>query len=332
MATTYQGTCGRVPGVRPGANFKEAVCVDTSRVYDSVSDKNCLEDLQVSFPEEAQQVIGSCCSLKLKEVEVENVYMDVEPIPFNKGFYTVDLTFFFSARFEAQLPDGSLVTVCGVTTFTRKMILYGSEGDVKVFCSDQNGTNQNNGMPRVCLQVSTPVALGSRVIDCGSGFRSSCGCNTNCNPCGCNTGCNQNCGCDCNTGCNTGCLPDGCDPCGPQRQVLITLAKKVVSWNSLTKVTAFLDIFNSYVETNLSLTDMAYFAEQALKLDLSTAIEQGSLTGRGDGVLQGYKWGSTTNYVYQAEDILPTLNSLVNPYTRDLTAEDLHLVVPTRYK
>ena len=117
-----------------------------------------------------------------------------------------------------------------------------------------------------------------------------------------------------------------------QRQVLITLAKKVVSWNSLTKVTAFLDIFNSYVETNLSLTDMAYFAEQALKLDLSTAIEQGSLTGRGDGVLQGYKWGSTTNYVYQAEDILPTLNSLVNPYTRDLTAEDLHLVVPTRYK
>ena len=40
MATTYQGTCGRVPGVRPGANFKEAVCVDTSRVYDSVSEKD----------------------------------------------------------------------------------------------------------------------------------------------------------------------------------------------------------------------------------------------------------------------------------------------------
>ena len=48
-----------------------------------------------------------------------------------------------------------------------------------------------------------------------------------------------------------------------QREVLITLAKKVISWNSLTKVTSFLDIFNSYVETNLSLTDMAYFAEQA---------------------------------------------------------------------
>ena len=93
MANTYQGACGRVPGVRPGANFKEAVCIDTNRVYDSVSDKNCLEDLQVTFPDEAQSIVNNCCSLKLKEVEVENVYMDVEPIPFNKGFYTVDITF-----------------------------------------------------------------------------------------------------------------------------------------------------------------------------------------------------------------------------------------------
>ena len=110
-----------------------------------------------------------------------------------------------------------------------------------------------------------------------------------------------------------------------QRQVLVTLAKKVVSWNSLTKVTSFLDIFNSYVETNLPADDMLYFAEQALKLDLSTAVQQGSLTGRGDGRIPGYKWGGTTNYVYQAEDILPTLNQLVNPYTRDLTADDLDL-------
>ena len=99
MANTYQGACGRVPSVRPGANFKEAVCIDTNRVYDSVSDKNCLEDLQVTFPDDVQSIVNNCCSLKLKEVEVENVYMDVEPIPFNKGFYTVDITFFFQATF-----------------------------------------------------------------------------------------------------------------------------------------------------------------------------------------------------------------------------------------
>lgn len=41
--------------------------------------------------------------------------------------------------------------------------------------------------------------------------------------------------------------------------------------------------------------------------------------------------GGTTNYIYQAEDILPTLNALVNPYTRDLTEDDLDLPVAVRY-
>ena len=112
-----------------------------------------------------------------------------------------------------------------------------------------------------------------------------------------------------------------------QREVLMALAKKVVSWNSIPKVTSFVDIFNSYVDTNLPLDDMLYFAEEALKLDLSSAVQQSSLTGRGDGVVRGYQWC----YVYEAEDILPTLNSLLNPYTRDLRADDLDLPQADRY-
>ena len=48
-------------------------------------------------------------------------------------------------------------------------------------------------------------------------------------------------------------------------------------------------------------------------------------------MLKGYKWGSSWNYFYEAEDILPTLNALVNPYTRDLTEDDLNLPVADRY-
>ena len=243
--STYRGTaCGtRIPASTPGANFKEAVCIDTNRVYDSVSDKNCLEDLQVTFSDEVQPVINNCCGIKLKEVEVSNVYMDVESIPFNKGFYSVDITFFFLAKFEVQMPGMSCVTVNGVTTFTRKMILFGSEGKVKVFCSDQNGTNQNNGMPRVCLQVSAPVALGCRLVDCdcscnsccGNGCGSNCGCGNTCgNGCG-NSCCNSGCGTGCSTGC--GCTndcgsipPEVCCQCGTSfggchtdKQVFITI-------------------------------------------------------------------------------------------------------------
>ena len=109
-----------------------------------------------------------------------------------------------------------------------------------------------------------------------------------------------------------------------QRQVLMQLAKKVVSWNSVAKVTEFVSIFNEYVKTDLSVTDMIYFATQALQVDLSTGVTQGTLEGRGDAVCKGVKWC----YVFEAEDILPVLNEQVNPYNMPLTEEDLHLMKP----
>ena len=109
-----------------------------------------------------------------------------------------------------------------------------------------------------------------------------------------------------------------------QRQVLVELAKKVISWNSIPKVTSFVELFNTYIDTDLNMQDMLYFATKAMEVDVSTAITQGNLEGRGEGVVNGYKYC----FVYEAEDILPTINDLINPYTRDLTAEDLDLPVP----
>ena len=38
-----------------GSNcFKEAVCIDAGRIFDSCSDKDCLEDLQVYFTDTTQ--------------------------------------------------------------------------------------------------------------------------------------------------------------------------------------------------------------------------------------------------------------------------------------
>ena len=111
------------------------------------------------------------------------------------------------------------------------------------------------------------------------------------------------------------------------RQMLVALAKKVVSWNSIPKVTAFVGLFQTYVKTDLSASDMLFFATQAMGVDFSSGITQGELTGRGDGVVGNSKWC----YVFQPEDILPTLNEQLNPYTRDLTADDLDLPQPDRY-
>lgn len=112
-----------------------------------------------------------------------------------------------------------------------------------------------------------------------------------------------------------------------QRQVLVNLAKKVLSWNSLTKVNEFLNIFNAYVRTDLKLDEMAYFASQAIQFDLSSGLKQYSLTGRSDSTYKGVSWC----YTFKAEDILPVLNEALNPYDQPLDANDLDLPVAEKY-
>lgn len=158
------------------SKFREAVCVDTNRVYDSCADKDCLADLRVYFGNGAQQVIDNAINVRLKSAEVLNVIIDVEKTPFNRGCYTCDLTFFFKVRLDVYTTaSANPVPVCGFTTFSKKCVLYGSEGKVKVFSSEYTAGEQDdqlvstNTNPRVKVQVAEPVALDARlcnVCDC----------------------------------------------------------------------------------------------------------------------------------------------------------------------
>ncbi len=153
------------------AAFKEAVCIDAGRVYDSCSDKDCLEDLQVYFTEAEQAKIDRALSIKAKSVEVLNVFLEVEPIPFNRGFYSVDMTFYFLVNLSAYYtPVSTADNVTGIAFFSKKVILYGSEGNVKVFSSDMplDGTMASDN-PRAVVQVVSPIVLHSR-------FAESCEC------------------------------------------------------------------------------------------------------------------------------------------------------------
>ena len=156
--------------------FKEAVCIDAGRVYDSCSDKDCLEDLQVYFTEAEQEKINRALTVKAKSVEVLNVFLDVEPIPFNRGFYSVDMTFYFLVSLSAYYtPVSTADTVCGIAFFSKKVILYGSEGNVKVFSSDTSAENYVNASdnPRAVVQVVSPIVLSSR-------FAENCECDCCC--------------------------------------------------------------------------------------------------------------------------------------------------------
>lgn len=152
--------------------FKEAVCIETGRIFDSCSDKDCLEDLQVFFTEQGQAVIDQSAVIKCKSAEVLDVYLTVEPVPFNKGFYAVDVTFYFRVNFSAYAsPVATPVNVRGLATHSKKVILYGSEGSVKTFQSgDRNLCTESSNLPIATIKTVDPITLGSRIVDCAPAY------------------------------------------------------------------------------------------------------------------------------------------------------------------
>jgi hypothetical protein len=143
------------------ANAREAVCIDAQRVYDSCSAKDCLEDLPVCFTKAQRSIIERCVSVRLRSVDVLTVYMNMEPVPYNKGFYSIDMTFAFDICLDAYTaPATCPIKVNGIALFTKKAILYGSDGDVKVFtsttpCSAAENSTDTRALPKAVCQVGT---------------------------------------------------------------------------------------------------------------------------------------------------------------------------------
>lgn len=151
--------------------FKETVCIDAMRIYDSCSDKDCLEDIRVLFPPARQPMIDSATNVRIKDVSVITVYIDLQPIPFNRGFYSVDMTYFFDVCVELFCsPNACPVPVNGVAVFNKKVVLFGSEGSVKVFSSgscdgDCGHMDDPRTLPKATVQVAEPIALSAKLCD-----------------------------------------------------------------------------------------------------------------------------------------------------------------------
>lgn len=126
--------------------------------------------MQVYFTDVTQPIIDSSVSVKCKRVEILNVFLEVEPVPFNRGFYSVDITFFFTVHLNAYTsPLATPTEVQGLATFSKKVILYGSEGNVRVFSSDAAPGQlppRNSNLPKASVQVVDPICLACRLMEC----------------------------------------------------------------------------------------------------------------------------------------------------------------------
>ncbi len=160
--------------------IREAVCIQVEKIYDSCKEKDCVEDARVYFrnPDKIHWLVCHAINVKARRAEVLKVYSDVEEVPFKRGFYTVDIKFFIKVTLDFFVPRISggikIITVPGIVLFDKKVILFGSEGNVKIFKShfvdqgiDQQGASalQQDNLPISKVEVAEPITLNAKIVE-----------------------------------------------------------------------------------------------------------------------------------------------------------------------
>lgn len=146
----------------------EAVPVKVNRIFDSCSDKDCMSDLPVTITDgelsENINIVRSRCA------SVQNISISVEPVPFNKGFYSIDLTFTFNIEILGyENACSSPVSLTGTAHSVKNCILYGSESAVKIFTSEcsadcpEEESSQTASLPVANVSVLEPIVLETKI-------------------------------------------------------------------------------------------------------------------------------------------------------------------------
>ncbi len=148
-----------------GKIYQDEVCANIQKIYDTCKDKDCLSDLKVYFASDVQLLIDSAISVRAKNAKICHAAVDLDPVPFNRGFYSVNITYFFVVDFEVYTGCGRPQYASGVCSFEKKVILFGGEGNTITFTSDAVcGKNGTLNVPTAQVEVVSPIVLGSKLV------------------------------------------------------------------------------------------------------------------------------------------------------------------------
>lgn len=184
--------------------FKEAVCVEVQRVFDSCSDKDCIFELPVQLCSDSQEICDEMNIVKIRCAEIEDVCISLDCLPFKTGYYSVDITYKFKITAEAfthscfQAQSG--VQLCGTAYWNKRVILFGGEGNAKVFTSDKPAGSEEitvvesgccdcncccppGTVPKALVRAVEPIALDAKIVNVP--VRCGCDCDCDCDNVGC---------------------------------------------------------------------------------------------------------------------------------------------------
>ena len=150
----------------------ESVCIEANRILDSCRDRDCFEDVKVILTDFGNDIIEHTTSVRAKNACIMWTYIAIDPVKFNRGFYSVNIKFYIKVTFEACLCAGKSQEFEGVAVLEKKVILYGGESNVSVFKSSADSSDYcaipepccaGKNVPSAIVEVVDPIILNSKV-------------------------------------------------------------------------------------------------------------------------------------------------------------------------
>ncbi len=147
-----------------GMQKLETVCIDTNRVLDSCRDRDCFEDVKVMLTSFGNDILEHTTNIRAKSAHIEWTQIGIDPIKFNRGFYSVNIKFFVRICLEACLCGGRTQDFEGIAVLDKRVILYGSESGVSIFKSSADGSDFCEAPEPCRSSPNVPIAIVDSVV------------------------------------------------------------------------------------------------------------------------------------------------------------------------
>jgi len=111
-----------------------------------------------------------------------------------------------------------------------------------------------------------------------------------------------------------------------QQDLIAAIIKQSIKVQNLTKIGEFVDIFAAYVDTDLEVSALIWFAQRMLVIDMDN-VSFHTMPGDYNGYQYSYTFKNNQSVVLPyGDEILEIVNEYFNPYTRDIMRADLKLM------
>lgn len=142
----------------------ETVCIEANRILDSCRDRDCFEDVKVVLTDFGNEIIEHTTNVRAKSACIAWTYIGIDPVRFNRGFYSVSIKFYVKITFEACLCGGKSQEFEGMAVLEKRVILYGSESNVSIFKSVGDGSDFCSTPELCCASKNVPTAIVDSVV------------------------------------------------------------------------------------------------------------------------------------------------------------------------